>query len=279
MERVIADSAAGKQAQSELKSRNDAIQARLASLRTQFGSEGETLQKSQPAPAAAPAAVTAFQAKVRDFQQRQQSAEADLQKRGNDFQLSRQYVLKQINDATTPIITTVMRERGGDDRARRGRDAPAFGGDRRHRRRHRPARQGAAARLDDGPGRRRRQVSDPSAWADPALAGIDPVGVREIMTLIPHRFPMLLVDRVEDIVRDRSARGIKAVTINEPFFAGHFPGRPIMPGVLIVEALAQTAGVLAILSSLDLEGQRASSSISWRSRMPSSGRPSSPACC
>ncbi len=112
MERVIGDSAAGKQAQTELKSRNDTIQARVASLRTQFGSEQETLGKSQPAQGAAPAAVTAFQAKVRDFQQRQQTAEADLQKRGNDFQLSRQYVLKQINDATNPIITAVMRERG-----------------------------------------------------------------------------------------------------------------------------------------------------------------------
>ena len=82
---------------------------------------------------------------------------------------------------------------------------------------------------------------------------VDPVDVRAIMALIPHRFPMLLVDRVEDIVLDRSAKGIKAVTINEPFFAGHFPARPIMPGVLIVEALAQAAGVLAV-ESLGLSG-------------------------
>jgi 3-hydroxyacyl-[acyl-carrier-protein] dehydratase len=67
-----------------------------------------------------------------------------------------------------------------------------------------------------------------------------------VMAMLPHRYPMLLVDRVEDIVPGVSARGIKAVTINEPFFAGHFPTRPIMPGVLIVEALAQTAGVLAV---------------------------------
>jgi Skp family chaperone for outer membrane proteins len=112
MDRVIGDSAAGKQAAAELKTRNDANQARLASLRTQFGSEGETLQKSQPAQGAAPAVITAFQGKVRDFQQRQQAAEADLQKRDRDFQLSRQYVLKQINDAAQPVITAVMRERG-----------------------------------------------------------------------------------------------------------------------------------------------------------------------
>jgi 3-hydroxyacyl-[acyl-carrier-protein] dehydratase len=64
---------------------------------------------------------------------------------------------------------------------------------------------------------------------------------------------MLLVDRVEEIVPDQSIRAIKAVTINEPFFQGHFPGRPIMPGVLIIEALAQAAGVLAI-ESLGLAG-------------------------
>ncbi len=71
------------------------------------------------------------------------------------------------------------------------------------------------------------------------------------MELIPHRYPMLLIDRVDDIVPDVSATGIKAVSGNEPFFPGHFPGRPIMPGVLIVEAMAQTAAVLAILGMGD----------------------------
>ena len=75
-----------------------------------------------------------------------------------------------------------------------------------------------------------------------------PADVLAVMALIPHRFPMLLVDRVEDIILNQSARGIKAVTINEPFFAGHFPARPIMPGVLIIEALAQACGILVHLS-------------------------------
>jgi 3-hydroxyacyl-[acyl-carrier-protein] dehydratase len=73
------------------------------------------------------------------------------------------------------------------------------------------------------------------------------------MAALPHRFPMLLVDRVEELVLDERIVAIKAVTINEPFFAGHFPGRPIMPGVLIVEALAQAAGILAV-ESLGLAG-------------------------
>jgi 3-hydroxyacyl-[acyl-carrier-protein] dehydratase len=77
--------------------------------------------------------------------------------------------------------------------------------------------------------------------------------IRAVLAALPHRYPMLLVDRVEEIIPDTSIRAIKAVTINEPFFQGHFPGRPIMPGVLIVEALAQAAGVLAI-QSLGLAG-------------------------
>ena len=84
-------------------------------------------------------------------------------------------------------------------------------------------------------------------------AAIGPFDIRRVLAAIPHRYPMLLVDRVEEIIPDRSIAAIKAVTINEPFFQGHFPGRPIMPGVLIVEALAQAAGVLAV-ESLGLSG-------------------------
>ncbi|MFN7397572.1 MAG: 3-hydroxyacyl-ACP dehydratase FabZ [Sandaracinobacter sp.] len=70
--------------------------------------------------------------------------------------------------------------------------------------------------------------------------------ITAVLARLPHRFPMLLVDRVEELVEGERIAAIKAVTCNEPFFQGHFPGRPIMPGVLIVEALAQAAGVLAI---------------------------------
>ncbi len=84
-------------------------------------------------------------------------------------------------------------------------------------------------------------------------AALGPLDVRRVMEALPHRYPMLLVDRVERLERDVSITAIKAVTINESFFQGHFPGRPIMPGVLIVEALAQAAGVLAV-ESLGLAG-------------------------
>ena len=79
-------------------------------------------------------------------------------------------------------------------------------------------------------------------------AALDAVDVAGVMEMIPHRYPFLLVDRVVEIIPDRSAIGIKNVTINEPFFQGHFPRNPVMPGVLIVEAMAQTAAVLVVYS-------------------------------
>jgi 3-hydroxyacyl-[acyl-carrier-protein] dehydratase len=76
--------------------------------------------------------------------------------------------------------------------------------------------------------------------------GATAVDILRIMEMIPHRYPFLMIDRVIDIVPDTSAVGVKNVTINEPFFAGHFPTRPVMPGVLIIEAMAQTAAVLVV---------------------------------
>jgi 3-hydroxyacyl-[acyl-carrier-protein] dehydratase len=70
--------------------------------------------------------------------------------------------------------------------------------------------------------------------------------IDEILKMIPHRYPMLMIDRLEEIVIDHSAVGIKNVTANEPYFQGHFPGKPIMPGVLIIEAMAQTAATLVV---------------------------------
>jgi 3-hydroxyacyl-[acyl-carrier-protein] dehydratase len=69
---------------------------------------------------------------------------------------------------------------------------------------------------------------------------------KQILTIIPHRYPFLLVDRIADVRWGHSAIGIKNVTMNEPFFQGHFPGHPVMPGVLIIEAMAQTAAALVI---------------------------------
>ncbi len=73
--------------------------------------------------------------------------------------------------------------------------------------------------------------------------------VGDIRALLPHRYPFLLVDRVRQLEPDRRAVGIKNVTVNEPFFQGHFPDQPIMPGVLILEAMAQVGGVLALKSA------------------------------
>ena len=75
-----------------------------------------------------------------------------------------------------------------------------------------------------------------------------PLDVLKIQQLLPHRYPFLLVDRITEFEANTRILGIKNVTINEPFFQGHFPGHPVMPGVLVIEALAQTGGILTQLS-------------------------------
>ena len=77
---------------------------------------------------------------------------------------------------------------------------------------------------------------------------LDAIGIREILAALPHRYPFLLVDRITDIDSDLRGIGIKNVTANEPHFLGHFPNNPVMPGVLVLEGMAQTAGVLCVRS-------------------------------
>ena len=74
------------------------------------------------------------------------------------------------------------------------------------------------------------------------------IDINRIKELIPHRYPFLLIDGIQTLIPNESATGIKNVSVNEPFFAGHFPDRPVMPGVLIIEAMAQTAGCLMVVS-------------------------------
>lgn len=81
---------------------------------------------------------------------------------------------------------------------------------------------------------------------DDANKKLDSVDINRLLKLLPHRYPFLLVDRIIEIDSDESAIGIKNVTVNEPHFQGHFPEFPVMPGVLIIEAMAQTAGAICV---------------------------------
>ena len=75
---------------------------------------------------------------------------------------------------------------------------------------------------------------------------LETLEIADLLKLLPHRYPMLLIDRIIDVDGDNSATGIKNVTFNEPHFQGHFPGKPVMPGVLIIEAMAQVAGAISL---------------------------------
>jgi 3-hydroxyacyl-[acyl-carrier-protein] dehydratase len=79
---------------------------------------------------------------------------------------------------------------------------------------------------------------------------LESVDINKLLDLLPHRYPFLLVDRIIDIDEDRSCIGIKNVTFNEPQFTGHFPSRPVFPGVLLVEGMAQTAGAICVLATM-----------------------------
>lgn len=82
------------------------------------------------------------------------------------------------------------------------------------------------------------------------------IDIHEIMRLLPHRYPLLLVDRITSLIPSHSVKGIKNVTANEPCFQGHFPGRPIFPGVLILEGMAQTGGCMAFCSIPEMIGEK-----------------------
>jgi 3-hydroxyacyl-[acyl-carrier-protein] dehydratase len=92
----------------------------------------------------------------------------------------------------------------------------------------------------------KKDMVETDVQTPPAGKTIELIDIQQIMHDIPHRYPFLLLDRVVDVVLDHSAVGVKNVTANENFFAGHFPNHPVMPGVLIVESMAQTAAVLVV---------------------------------
>ena len=113
-------------------------------------------------------------------------------------------------------------------------------------------------------GTTQNEPDGPLDGEDAASGGLDATGVDgagstidilQIMAALPHRYPFLMIDRMVDVVPGVSGVGIKNVTVNEPFFQGHFPGRPVMPGVLIIEAMAQAAAALVVLKLGNVEGR------------------------
>ena len=91
---------------------------------------------------------------------------------------------------------------------------------------------------------------------DEVVTKLEAADIGKVLHLLPHRYPFLLIDRVIDIRGDESGIGIKNVTINEPHFQGHFPGNPVFPGVLMIEGMAQTAGVLCIAATSSQQPQK-----------------------
>jgi 3-hydroxyacyl-[acyl-carrier-protein] dehydratase len=86
-------------------------------------------------------------------------------------------------------------------------------------------------------------------------ANVSSLDIKAILNLLPHRYPFIMIDRVLDYERGKTITGLKNVSMGEPFFQGHFPGEPVMPGVLMLEGMAQTGGVLAYLSADDIAGK------------------------
>jgi 3-hydroxyacyl-[acyl-carrier-protein] dehydratase len=93
--------------------------------------------------------------------------------------------------------------------------------------------------------------------SDLEMTTLDSVGIQKVLELLPHRYPLLMVDRIIEIDGDNSCIGVKNVTYNEPHFQGHFPGQPIMPGVLIIEGMAQTAGAICVYSKIGMKSPKA----------------------
>ncbi len=94
---------------------------------------------------------------------------------------------------------------------------------------------------------------------DETVKKLDAADITMVLKLLPHRYPFLMVDRVIEMRGDESGIGIKNVTVNEPHFQGHFPGNPVFPGVLMIEGMAQTAGVLCVASTRSTSPNRYSS--------------------